>query len=167
MKVCSDLYNVLCKAGNFIKKEAVLSASAMLATISVFFVPPDAAYAGYIDYRVIALLFCLMLVVAGFRQVGLFKALGSMLLKHAKNTRQLTFILVFLCFFCSMFVTNDVSLITFVPFAVMLLSASNQNRLLIPVIVLVPDILAVRLVAIAGGVVVSSRVGESYDVRTW
>ena len=136
MKVRSNLYNILCKAGNFVKKEAVLSASAILAATSVFFVPPDTAYAGYIDYRVIALLFCLMLVVAGLQQVGLFKALGSMLLKHAKNTRQLTFILVFLCFFCSMFITNDVSLITFVPFAVMILSASNQNRLLIPVIVL-------------------------------
>ena len=120
MKVCSNLYNILCKAGNFVKKEAVLSASAILAAISVFFVPPDTAYAGYIDYRVIALLFCLMLVVAGLQQVGLFKALGSMLLKHAKNTRQLTFILVFLCFFCSMFITNDVSLLTFVPFAVMI-----------------------------------------------
>lgn len=136
MKVRSNLYNILCKAGNFVKKEAVLSASAILAATSVFFVPPDTAYAGYIDYRVIALLFCLMLVVAGLQQVGLFKALGSMLLKHAKNTRQLTFILVFLCFFCSMFITNDVSLITFAPFAVMILSASNQNRLLIPVIVL-------------------------------
>ena len=127
---------VLTKIAGFIKKEAVLCAASVLAVISIFFVPPDSGYLGYIDYRVISLLFCLMLVVAGLRSVGLFTTLGSMLLKHAKSTRYLAFILVFLCFFCSMFITNDVSLITFVPFAIMLLSAAGQTGLLIPVIVL-------------------------------
>lgn len=128
--------SLLKKVVDFIKKEAVLSAAAVLAVISMFFVHPDKGYAGYIDYRVISLLFCLMLVVAGLQSVGLFKALGSVLLRHAKSTRYLSFILVFLCFFCSMFITNDVSLITFVPFAVMLLTASGQTQLLIPVIAL-------------------------------
>lgn len=127
---------VLTKIAGFIKKEAVLCAAAVLAIISIFFVPPDSGYSGYIDYRVIALLFCLMLVVAGLRSVGLFTTLGSMLLRHAKSTRYLSFILVFLCFFCSMFITNDVSLITFVPFAIMLLTAAGQTKLLIPVIAL-------------------------------
>ena len=121
---------------NFIKKEAVLFAAAILAVISMFLVHPDSGYASYIDYRVICLLFCLMLVVAGLKSVGLFTAIGSVMLKYAKSTRYLAFILVFLCFFSSMFITNDVSLITFVPFAVMLLSASGQTQLLIPVIVL-------------------------------
>lgn len=121
---------------SFIKKEAVLSIATVAALISMLFVHPDKEYSAYIDCRVIALLFCLMLVVAALQSVGLFTALGSRLLKHAKSTRCLTFILVFLCFFCSMFITNDVSLITFVPFAVMLLSTAGQTRLLIPVITL-------------------------------
>ncbi len=128
--------NIVKKIIGFMKKEAVLSAAAVLAVISMFFVHPDKAYAGYIDYRVISLLFCLMLVVSGLQSVGLFKALGAMLLKRAGSTRYLIFILVFLCFFCSMFITNDVSLITFVPFAVMLLTASGMTELLIPVIAL-------------------------------
>lgn len=128
--------NIVKKIIGFIKKEAVLSAAAVLAVISMFFVHPDKAYAGYIDYRVISLLFCLMLVVSGLQSVGLFKTLGAMLLKRAGSTRYLIFILVFLCFFCSMFITNDVSLITFVPFAVMLLTASGMTELLIPVIAL-------------------------------
>ena len=49
---------------NFVKKEAVLSASALLAVISAFFVPPSAEYISYIDFRVLSLLFCLMMVVA-------------------------------------------------------------------------------------------------------
>lgn len=121
---------------NFVKKEAVLSAAALLAIVSAFFVPPDIKYAEYTDYRVIALLFSLMLVVAAFKDVGMFTALGSRLLKHAKSTRSLALILVFLCFFTSMFITNDVALITFVPFAVMMLSMTGQTGLMIPVITL-------------------------------
>lgn len=115
MPANAEKNSIIKKISGFIKKEAVLSAAAILAVISMFFVQPDKAYAGYIDYRVISLLFCLMLVVAGLQSVGLFRALGSMLLRRAGGTRQLIFILVFLCFFCSMFITNDVSLITFVP----------------------------------------------------
>ena len=136
MPANAEKNSIIKKISGFIKKEAVLSAAAILAVISMFFVQPDKAYAGYIDYRVISLLFCLMLVVAGLQSVGLFRALGSMLLRRAGGTRHLIFILVFLCFFCSMFITNDVSLITFVPFAVMLLTASGMTELLIPVIAL-------------------------------
>lgn len=121
---------------SFIKKEAVLSAAAFLAVLSAFFVRPDAEYAGYIDYRVLALLFCLMLVVAAFKDIGMFSALGARMLKHAHSTRSLSMILVFLCFFSSMFITNDVALITFVPFAVMMLSLTGQKKLMIPVITL-------------------------------
>ncbi len=121
---------------SFVKNETVLSAAAILAIISSFFVHPDAEYAGYIDYRVIALLFCLMLVVAAFKEVGMFAALGSRLLKHVKSTRSLALILVFLCFFSSMFITNDVALITFVPFAVMMLTLTEQTSLMIPIITL-------------------------------
>lgn len=124
------------KIMQFIKKETVLCAALLLALISMMFVPPNAKYAGYIDYRVLALLFCLMLVVAGFQSIGTFSFLGERLLKHAKDTRRLTLILISLCFFTAMLVTNDVALITFVPFAVMILTMAEQKKLLIPVITL-------------------------------
>lgn len=41
----------------FVKQEAVLSVAAVLAVVSAFFVPPDGAYLGYIDYRTLAILF--------------------------------------------------------------------------------------------------------------
>lgn len=120
----------------FIKKETVLCIAALLAVISMFFVPPSPAYLAYIDFRVLALLFCLMLVVAGFQSIGFFRYLGNRLLSGAKDTRTLCLLLTGLCFFSSMFITNDVALITFVPFAVLLFSMAEQTRLLIPVIVL-------------------------------
>jgi len=41
-----------------------------------------------------------------------------------------------LCFFLSMLITNDVALITFVPFAILTLKKCGQERLVIPVVVL-------------------------------
>ncbi|MGN0169110.1 MAG: SLC13 family permease [Acetatifactor sp.] len=120
----------------FLKKETVLCIAALLAVISSFFIPPSAEYFGYIDFRVLALLFCLMLVVAGFQSIGFFRYLADRLLSGVKSTRSLCLLLVALCFFSSMLITNDVALITFVPFAVMLLTMANRSELLIPVVVL-------------------------------
>lgn len=121
---------------SFMKKEAVLCAAGLLAVISAFIVPPSVAYLKYIDYRVLALLFGLMLVVAGFQSIGFFRYLGDRLLAKASCTRHLCLLLVFLCFFSSMLITNDVALLTFVPFAVMLFAMAGEAKLLIPVVVL-------------------------------
>ena len=56
----------------FIRREPVLSISFVCALVSAFFVPPSAAYVDYIDLRVLCLLFCLMAVVAGLQECGLF-----------------------------------------------------------------------------------------------
>ena len=120
----------------FFKKETVLCIAAVLAAGSMYFVPPDRGYLEYPDYRVLALLFGLMLVVAGLQGIGLFRYLGSRFLERIRDTRQLGFLLMALCFFGSMFITNDVALITFVPFAVMTLEMAGQSKRLIHVVVL-------------------------------
>ena len=120
----------------FIKKEVVLVVATLLAVGSVFVIPPSRAYMDYIDWHVLGLLFCLMTVMAGLQNCGLFDRLGEALLKRTKKVWQLCFVLVMLCFFLSMIITNDVALITFVPFALVALQKSNQERLLIPVVVL-------------------------------
>lgn len=126
----------LCSTLQFLKKETVLSIAAILAVVSAFFVPPSRDYLEYIDFRVLALLYCLMLVVAGLQGIGVFRYLGDRLLQKVRSTRQLSLLLVALCFFSGMFITNDVALITFVPFAVMVLTMAGQETLLIPVVVL-------------------------------
>lgn len=124
------------KIFNFIKKDTVLFAATILAISSVFFEKPSLNYVNYIDFRVLGILLSLMIVMAGLQQNGMFDRIGSSLLKRTKNTIQLSAVLIFLCFFFSMFITNDVSLITFVPFAMLTLRKCNQEKLLIPVIVL-------------------------------
>ena len=120
----------------FIKKETVLVAATILAVISAFFVTPDEKYLEYIDWRVLGILLSLMIVMAGFQKSGLFDAIGIKLLERTKNTAQLVGVLVFLCFFSSMLITNDVALLTFVPFAVLTLQKCQQERLMVLVLIL-------------------------------
>ncbi|MGN0403497.1 MAG: SLC13 family permease [Acetatifactor sp.] len=120
----------------FLKKETILCIAAVLAVVSAFPVPPSAKYIEYIDFRVLALLFCLMLVVSGLQNIGIFDSLARHLLKKIKTTRQLLLLLTALCFVSAMFLTNDVALITFVPFTIMILSMAGQENLLIPAVVL-------------------------------
>lgn len=120
----------------FLKAEPVLSIATLLAILSMFFVTPSKEYLGYIDFRTLELLLCFMLVVAGFQDIGVFSYVGMSLLSKTKNTRQLAGILIFLCFFTSMLITNDVALLTFVPFSIMLLRMLKREDLFIPVLVL-------------------------------
>lgn len=111
---------------NYLKKEAVLSISFLLALLSCIFVHPSKNYVNYIDYRVLVLLFCLMAVIAGFSSIGTFQFLAEKLLSKVASLRALEMTLVLLCFFSSMFITNDVALITFVPFTLLILSIAGM-----------------------------------------
>lgn len=121
---------------SWLKKEAVFSAAAACALVSMLFVPPDRGYLSYIDFRVLALLFCLMVVVAGFQKCGLFILAARKLLSGGSNLRLLAWLLIMLPFFSSMLITNDVSLITFVPFSILILNMTGQKKHLAAVIVL-------------------------------
>lgn len=120
----------------FVKKEAVLCISAVLAVASMFFVPPDSAYIDYIDVRTLFLLFALMTVVAGFRDAGTFSALSHTLLNRVKTSRGVVLCLTLICFFSSMLITNDVALLTFVPLSILLLSSAGLSRLILVTVTL-------------------------------
>ncbi len=121
---------------DFLKRETVLCISALLAVVSVFFTPPSAEYISYIDFKTLALLFCLMAIMAGLREIGVFSSLANALLERTKNFRTVSLILILLCFFTSMLITNDVALITFVPFAIEVVKKSGKTNFAVPVIVL-------------------------------
>lgn len=123
--------SVLKKTLEFLKSRVVLCVSLAAAVLSMFIIPPDREYAGYIDYSVLMLLFCLMGVVAGLRSAGIFEKMTSAMLHFASNKRVLAFILMNICFFSSMLITNDVALITFVPLSIMLFSDSRSRILTI------------------------------------
>jgi len=121
---------------SYLRGDPVLSAAMIAAVVSALFVPPSKEYFKYLDLRVICLLLSLMLVVAGLQKVGVFGLLIERLLKLVHNTRTLAVVLVGVCFFSSMLITNDVALITFVPLGMMMLTRTQKRKLLIPIIVL-------------------------------
>lgn len=120
----------------FLKGETVFCVSLVLALISSFIVIPDSLYLSYPDYRTLALLFCLMLIVAGFKSLGIFEFFGGRLLKKAGDLRKLSLFLVLLCFFSSMIITNDVALITFIPFTLLIFKMIEREDRLLKLIVL-------------------------------
>lgn len=124
---------------DFCKREIVLSIAAVLAVISLFFVTPDSEYIDYIDFRTLGILLCLMAVMEGLKEIGVFEVLAQKMLDKVKNIWQLITILTMLCFFFSMLITNDVALITFVPLTIFVLNMLGEQvkkRLLIPVVVM-------------------------------
>lgn len=111
-----------------IKNNPILFISGFLAAVSCLFVLPDMQYIGYINFRVLAILFSLMLIVAALGHIGTFDVLTNKLLSRVKTYRGISLLMSLLAFFFSMFLTNDVSLVTLVPFAIMVLSPFGENR---------------------------------------
>ena len=121
---------------SFIKREPVLLAAALAALLSCLLVPPDGEYLSYFDLRTLALLYCLMAVVSGLRTAGLFAHLAHVFCGHASSVRAMGLVLTLLCFFSAMLITNDVALLTFVPFAVVVLGMADRWTDLIHIVVL-------------------------------
>ncbi len=110
----------------WLKKDFVLVVALALAVISFCVVKPSVELVvSAIDFKVLALLFCLMLVIQAFRTTNLLDYSAVRLLGICKTTRLLSFILVFLVFFLSMVITNDVALLTFVPLTIVVCQKRN------------------------------------------
>ena len=119
---------------DLLKNDTVLVIAWVLAFATMFLVPPSGAYLDYIDFHTLGLLFALMAVMAGLQGLGLFRSMAEAMLNRTRTTRQLEAVLLFLPFFSSMLVTNDVALITFVPFALEVLRMADQEKRVIPVV---------------------------------
>lgn len=122
------------KVIEFVKAETVLCIAFVLAAVSMFITPPSEAYVDYIDYSVIATLFCLMVTVQGFAKTGLFDFLSKKLTGRFASSRALSAALTLLCFFMAMLITNDVALLTFVPLTLVLFN--GREKILIRCIIL-------------------------------
>lgn len=114
------------KLKEFIKKDMILIISLLLALISCFFSIPKLEY---IDFKVLILLFNLMIVIAAFKELKILDNIAINLLKKCTSLLSLNLILVLLTFFTSMLVTNDVALITFIPLTIIISKKSNIDIL--------------------------------------
>ncbi|MCQ2590221.1 MAG: hypothetical protein MJ179_07340 [Treponema sp.] len=115
------------------KKELMLSVSLLAAIVSLFITPPTMALLENIDWKTLATLFMLLSVLEGFKKENIFSPLLKRTAKIS-TMKWLTCFLVYSVFLTSMFVTNDVSLIIFVPITIILFRAGNKEKYILPVL---------------------------------
>ena len=132
---------IMKKIIEFVKKDPMLPVAILAALISLFITPPSRATLEGIDWKTLATLFMLLLILDGFKHENLFQPVIR-LTGRIKTRLGLSFFLVFGVFVSSMFVTNDVSLIIFVPLTIMLLKNGGEE-LILPLLAL-ENIAAVR-----------------------
>ncbi|WP_022932581.1 SLC13 family permease [Treponema bryantii] len=120
---------------NFIKREPVLFAALLLAVGAVCLLRPGVELClQAIDFRTLAILFSLMIVIKAFQSQNFLDFVAARLLRLCKTRRSLYFLLTYLVFFSSMFVTNDVALLTFVPISLLIFKRINLPALHIVVL---------------------------------
>ena len=127
---------------SFLKKEPMLTVSVLAALASFFITPPSLALLSAVDWRTLGTLFMMLTVLEGFKREHIFHPLLR-LAGRIKTLAGLSLFLVFSVFFSSMFVTNDVSLIIFVPLTILLFREAKREELILPMLAF-ENIAAVR-----------------------
>ncbi len=114
---------------HFLKSSVVLLVAIAAAAITCFFVPPDREYLGYFDLRTLSCLFCTLAVVAAFKNIKFFVWLADIIVRRFKNLRNIVLALVFVTYFGSMIMANDMALITFLPLGYFVLDSCGNKKL--------------------------------------
>ena len=126
----------------YLKKEPMLLLSVIAAAAGLIMTPPTAELLRGIDWRTLGILLMMLCVLEGFKQENVLQPLVALAGK-LKSMTSLSLFLVFCVFFSSMFVTNDVSLLIFVPLTILLFRQAGREKFILPVITL-ENIAAVR-----------------------
>ncbi len=113
---------------NSIKKQPVLVIAFLAMTITCIFVPVDKEYVGYFNMRTLATLYCTLAVVSAFSHIHVFEILSKSIVLKLHNLRNATLGLVFITFFGSMLLANDMALLTFLPLGYFVLSSTDNKQ---------------------------------------
>ena len=111
-----------------LKSRIVLIVALVAAAVTCFFVPPDGGYADYFDLDTLSCLFCTLAVVSALKRRRFFEWLATKIVTAFGNMRRVTFALVFVTYFGSMIMANDMALITFLPLGWLVLSSCGKTK---------------------------------------
>ncbi len=112
----------------FVKKNTVLCIAIMAAFVTSLVVPPDAQYLGYFDFKTLTCLFCTLACICALRNIRFFVTLAHKIISVCKNTRLCVLTLVYITFIGSMFLANDMALLTFLPLGYLVLSSTGKEK---------------------------------------
>lgn len=116
------------KVIDLLKKQPVLTVALIAAAVTCFFVPPDAQYLGYFDFKTLACLFCTLAAVGGFARIHTFRIISRKIVRRLSNTRNVITAIVFITYFGSMLLANDMALLTFLPLGYFSLNSTNMKK---------------------------------------
>ena len=119
----------------FVSNNTVLVIAATLAAVSCFIVKPDAEYATYFDFKTLSCLFSTLAVICALKNIRFFTITARKIVTLAGNTRTLSLALVYITFIGSMFLANDMALLTFLPLGYISLSATGKEKYMAPIFI--------------------------------
>ncbi len=111
-----------------IKNNAVMFIAMICAIVTCFFVPPDAEYINYFDFKTLVCLFSVLAVVCALRNVRFFYTLARRIVKSFKTARMSILGLVYITFLGSMLIANDMALLTFLPLGYFVLHTTGKKK---------------------------------------
>ena len=112
----------------FIKRNAVMCVALFAAIVTCFFVPPDAEYLGYFDFKTLTCLFCTLAVVSALKNIHFFYLLARKIVKCFQSVRACVLALVCITYFGSMLLANDMALLTFLPLGFFVLDSTDKRQ---------------------------------------
>lgn len=115
------------KVLGFVKKNAVMCIAFLAALITAFIIPPDKEYLGYFDFKTLTCLFCVLAVVCALKNIGFFFHLAHTIVRKFKTARTCILVLVYVTFIGSMFIANDMALLTFLPLGYLVLTETGEE----------------------------------------
>lgn len=112
----------------FIKHNAVLCIAAVLSLVTCLIIPPDAEYIEYFDFKTLTCLFCTLAVVCALKNIHFFTIIARTIVKKSGTLRTAVITLIFITFFGSMLIANDMALLTFLPLGYYTLSTAKKEE---------------------------------------
>ena len=112
----------------FVKANIVMLVALLAAMITSIIVPVDKEYIGYFDVKTLACLFCVLAVVCALKNINFFYMLARKVVQLFKNARLAVLALVYITFIGSMFIANDMALLTFLPLGNIVLSTTGKDK---------------------------------------
>ncbi|MBQ7309387.1 MAG: citrate transporter [Clostridia bacterium] len=106
----------------------MLCIALLAAFVTSLVVPPDAEYLGYFDFKTLTCLFCTLACICALRNIRFFVTLAHKIISVCKNTRLCVLTLVYITFIGSMFLANDMALLTFLPLGYLVLSSTGKEK---------------------------------------
>ncbi len=120
----------------YLWKDKVFVVACACAIMSMFFVIPSSAYLDYINWKVLIIMFTLMIAVAGFYETHFFDFVATKLVIHFKSIKYIGLVIILTTFFLAMLLTNDAVLLTLVPFTIFVTKHTRTEKYAVIIIIL-------------------------------